>query len=126
MYALSFTDQDASPVLLNGDDLTIEQLVAVARQRVPVALTEESKLRMRRARQVVDKTLVDSKPVYGLNTDVGPLKRTRIAEHQLQSFQTRTITGHSFAFGTELDTTTVRAIMLTRINGFAKGGAGVE
>jgi histidine ammonia-lyase len=126
MHALSCNQQEASPVLLNGDDLSIEQLALVARRRVFVSLTNETRLRMRGSRKIVEYALAGSQPVYGLNTDVGPLKRVRVPEHQLEQFQARTVAGHSFAFGTELDTATVRAIMLTRINGFAKGGAGVR
>jgi histidine ammonia-lyase len=126
MHALSFNQPDALPVLLNGDDLTIEQLALVARRRVIVSLTNESRSRMRRSRKIVENALAGSKPVYGLNTDVGPLKRVRVPDHQLGQFQARTVAGHSFAFGTELDAVTVRAIVLTRVNGFAKGGAGVR
>lgn len=125
MYA--FSDyRPEKPILLSGEKLTIDQLIQVARHRVSVALTNECKLRISGARQIIEKALEHAEAIYGLNTDLGPLKRVRIQHHEQEEFQTRTVAVHSFPFGAELDVVSVRAMILSRINGIAKGGAGVR
>lgn len=117
---------DSVVVSLNGDNLTMEELLSVARMGTRVALSDAARARIRRSRTVVEQVSARGDLVYGMNTDLGPLVRNRIPEHELAQFQVRTLVGHTVAFGTELDVETVRAMMLARVNGCAKGGAGVR
>jgi histidine ammonia-lyase len=123
---MNLAQAEITQVLVTGDDMTMDALLAVACRGVRVVLTDMARERIRAARAVVDRVQQTGEIVYGLNTDVGPLLKKLVPDHELEQFQVRTLVGHTVAWGTELDTTTVRAMMLARINGIAKGGAGVR
>src|SRR5260370_39599050 len=61
-------------ITLNGSDLTVTQVVAVARHGEAVALAPEAIAAMRRSRTVVEEVLKGGEPVYGLTTGVGERK----------------------------------------------------
>ena len=62
-------------IRLNGSDLTVTQVVAVARHGEAVALAPEATAAMRQARTVVEEVLQSGEPVYGLTTGVIELLR---------------------------------------------------
>lgn len=130
MYAV--VDQDGlaagepGVVILNGDELSIGQVVRVAQCGVPVAVAPQALVRMRAARDVVDRVLERGDVVYGMNTGLGPLVRHRVHRDNLDQFLVRTVVGHRAPRGAQLDAAVVRAMMLARANGMAKGGVGVR
>src|SRR5918997_68740 len=113
-------------VTLTGDDLSIEEVVRVARRGARVEVSVEALDRVRRARDVVDRVLERGDLVYGMNTGVGSLSRYRIPFENLEQFSVRLVTRHTTHQGAELNTGVVRAMMVTRANGMAKGGVGVR
>jgi histidine ammonia-lyase len=112
-------------ILLTGEDLTIDQVVAVARQYSKVSLSDEARSRVRAARDVVD-SVTDDQLVYGLNTELGPFAHQLVPADRLADYQISTIVGHAVAYGPQFETSAVRAMMLTRANGMAKAGVGVR
>lgn len=113
-------------VVLSGDDLTIDGVLRVARFGAPVEVSRAALARVRAARDVVDRVLERGDVVYGLNTGLGPLARYRLAPENLEQVLVRTVVGHTAMLGDELPPETVRAMMLARANGIAKGGVGVR
>lgn len=113
-------------VVINGDDLTVEEVVRVARGRALVEISQEARERVRRARDVVDLILERGDTVYGLNTGLGSLARYQIPLDSLEQFSMRMVLGHIARQGGEVHTEVVRAMMLTRANGMVKGGVGVR
>lgn len=61
-------------ISLNGSDLTVTQVMAVARHGEAVALAPEAVGAMRRVRAVIQDVLAGDEPVYGLTTGVGERK----------------------------------------------------
>lgn len=112
-------------VLLTGEDLTIDQVIAVSRQYSKVALSEEARERVCAARGIVD-LITETELVYGLNTELGPLAHQPVPADRMAAFQLRTIVGHAVGYGPQFDTSAVRAMMLSRANGMAKAGVGVR
>jgi histidine ammonia-lyase len=113
-------------VTLTGDDLSIEEVVRIARRGARVEISCEALDRVRRARDVVDRVLERGDLVYGMNTGVGSLSRYRIPFENLEQFSVRLVTRHTTHQGADLKTSVVRAMMATRANGMAKGGVGVR
>src|SRR5919107_42611 len=113
-------------VTLTGDDLSIEEVVRVARRGARVGISREALDRVRQARDVVDRVLERGDLVYGMNTGVGSLSRYRIPFENLEQFSVRLVTRHTTHQGDELKASVVRAMMATRANGMAKGGVGVR
>jgi len=73
-------------VELTGETLTIEQLVAVARDGERVApLTPEVQARMQRSHQWVVDAIADAgKIIYGVNTGFGALANRRVSAAEAQ------------------------------------------
>lgn len=113
-------------VVLNGDGLTVDRVLAVARGRVPVVLDEAALARVRAAREVVDRVLGSGDPVYGLNTGLGSLARHRIPLDEIAAFSFATVADQVSSYGRPLATDVVRAMMVSRVNGMLKAGVGVR
>jgi histidine ammonia-lyase len=113
-------------VELTGEDLTVDDVVAVARGRAQVTISGEALRRVRLARDVVEAVLASGEAVYGLNTGLGSFYRYRIPPEQLGRFSFATVADQTSSYGRPLPTDVVRAMMLARANGMAKAGVGVR
>ena len=113
-------------VELTGDDLTIDDVVAVARGGARVRVSDDALARVRQARDVVERVLASGQAVYGLNTGVGTFYRHRLSPEELPRFSFATVADQMASYGRLLATDVVRAMMLVRANGMAKAGVGVR
>jgi histidine ammonia-lyase len=108
-------------VVLTGGDLTLDEVVRVARDREQVALAPESRTRMQRAHAVAEEALARDDLVYGLTTGVGVRKRARVSAAEVLDFNRRLILDHRVGQGQAAPEDVVRATMLRLANGLAKG-----
>ncbi|HEX9760684.1 MAG TPA: aromatic amino acid lyase, partial [Candidatus Acidoferrales bacterium] len=115
-----------TPILLNGNDLTLEQLYAVALDDAHAALDPAAKARMQASRAVIDKLLASGATAYGVNTGFGDLSTVRISPDQIRQLQLNLIRSHACGVGASLSRAEVRAIVLLRANALAKGFSGVR
>lgn len=115
-------------VELSGQDLTIEQVVAVARSGEPVkGLPERALERMRASRDWVEQAVrSDAAPIYGVTTGFGPLAQVRIAPEQARQLSRNLILSSVVGVGPPLPPDIVRAMLLIRVNTFANGLSGVR
>src|SRR4051812_47018875 len=114
---------------LGRDLLTLESIGAVARQRVPVAVSPEARSKMIAARGVVEAIQRggDAAPaVYGVNTGFGFLADVRISEGQIRELQRNLIRSHSSGVGAPLPEPVVRGMLLLRAQVLALGHSGVR
>ena len=86
-------------ISLNGSDLTVTQVVAVARHGETVALAPEAIAAMRRSRAIVQDVLAGGEPVYGLTTGVGERKAYLLDPAERQRFNHRLVLNHRIAQG---------------------------
>src|SRR6201996_6135495 len=113
-------------IRLNGSDLTVTQVVAVARHGEAVALAPEAVGAMRRARAVVTEVLDRREPVYGLTTGVAERKAFLLDPAQQQRFNQRLVLNHRIAQGAAAPADVVRGVMLCLANSYAMGVTGVR
>ncbi len=111
---------------LDGRSLRIADVVAVADERVPVALSDSARARMQRTRQVVDDAVAKGEPVYGINTGFGKLSEFTIPNDRLAALQRNLVRSHAAGVGDPLPEREVRAMMLLRANVLATGYAGAR
>jgi len=90
-----------------------------------IELGAEAIATIKDSRAVVDSALSSGRGVYGLNLGLGHMKDTRLPDAQLRELQETMVEGHAGAIGPSLPAPVVRAAMAARINGIARGGAGV-
>jgi histidine ammonia-lyase len=113
-------------ISLNGSDLTVTQVVAVARHGETVALAPEAIAAMRRSRAIVQDALAGGEPVYGLTTGVGERKAYLLDPAERQRFNHRLVLNHRIAQGDAAPADVVRGAMLCLANSYAKGVTGVR
>ena len=111
-----------------GEDLTIRQLVDVARGGEQVdALDKATTDRMQASATIVEEAVTSGQsPIYGVTTGFGPLATVRIDPEQVQSLSRNVVLSSMVGVGPPLDEDIVRAMMLIRLNTFAKGLSGVR
>ena len=113
-------------IILSGEGLTVDGVLAVARGRAKVGLDADALVRVRAAREVVDRVLASGESVYGLNTGLGSLARHHIPIEEIAAFSFATVADQVSSYGRPLPTDTVRAMMVTRVNGMLRAGVGVR
>src|SRR5437879_9351785 len=114
------------PVVLDGLSLTVDPVVAVARDRVPVAVSSDAVARAAPGRAAGERAVAGGHPVYGVNTGFGKLASVRISPSDLKQLQRNLILSHSAGVGESLPGEVVRALMLLRANVLLKETSGVR
>ncbi len=113
-------------IVLTGNSLKIEDVVAVARHHSPVKISHESREKILESRKVVENILREDKAVYGINTGLGELVKVRIPMEESQELQLNLVRSHSSGVGEYLEEELVRAAMLIRANSLVKGYSGIS
>ena len=113
-------------LLINGNDLTFDDLRQVVYERRPVALADTAKEKVIAAREVVEKLVRENRVAYAINTGVGKLSDVHIEPAQNRQLQVNLIRSHSVGVGEPLGQEETRAMMLLRANSLAKGFSGVR
>ncbi|HSM39051.1 MAG TPA: histidine ammonia-lyase [Candidatus Limnocylindrales bacterium] len=114
------------PIELTGRDLTVGEVVAVARGGERVSLAADAAARMRASRDVVDQLVAESRTAYGVTTGFGDLANVRIDPHQTAELQRNLVRSHAAGVGEPLPREVVRAMLLLRANALAVGLSGVR
>lgn len=114
------------PLQLTGRDLTIDNVVEVARGRRAVVLDPDAAARMRASRAVIDRLVAQGATVYGVTTGFGDLADVRIEPGQTAELQRNLVRSHAAGVGEALPDDVVRAMLLLRVNTLAVGLSGVR
>ncbi len=117
---------NTSPLLLNGDALTLAQLTAVSEGELDVALAPESHARILASRAVVERAAAGSAAAYGINTGFGKLADVRVPPAEVAALQQNLVRSHCCGVGRPLSEPEVRGMLLLRANVLAKGCSGVR
>lgn len=113
-------------ITLNGNTLTIEEVVRVARDHEPVQLSPQARSRVEQAHRWVQTIIAADQPVYGINTGFGIFADRRISNADSARLSRNLILSHAVATGAPLPTDVVRAAMLIRANTLCIGHSGVR
>jgi histidine ammonia-lyase len=137
---LETNNKDVGPhhhgiVVLTGNSLNIEDVVAVARERARVAPLSPTR-RAIESRQWVERAIAgeitdrdgDPLAVYGVNTPFGSLAYKNVFKtpQEAQKLSRNLITSHSAGVGRYFSEDVVRAATLIRANTLAKGLSGIR
>ncbi|MFV0333449.1 MAG: histidine ammonia-lyase [Tropicimonas sp.] len=115
-------------IILDGDSLTIEDVVRVAREGIAVELAPEARSEIVKVRAYIEENwLTENAPAtYGFNTGVGKLKDYKISQADNEMFQRNIVLSHCSGFGEPAADEIVRAMMVVRINAFCLGVSGLR
>ncbi|HJP72213.1 MAG TPA: histidine ammonia-lyase [Candidatus Limnocylindria bacterium] len=114
------------PLPLTGRDLTIDNVIEVARGRRAVELDAAAADRMRASRAVIERLVAEGATAYGVTTGFGDLADVRIDPSQTAELQRNLVRSHAAGVGDPLPDEVVRAMLLLRANALAVGLSGVR
>ena len=116
-------------IVLNGSDLSIDQIFQVAHdknKKIKLSIAPAALKKMQASRAFVFEIVKKGKPVYGINTGFGALSSKHIEEKDLAQLQVNLIRSHCTGVGKPFSKEITRAIMLLRANCLISGFSGVE
>lgn len=113
-------------LLLDGQALSLADVIAVARHGRRVHLGPTAREQMAAAQALVARIAGGDRPVYGINTGFGSLSRVRIAPEQTRELQLNLVRSHASAVGEPLPDDVVRAALLVGAASLARGHSGAR
>ncbi len=132
-------------IVLDGASLTIEQLVAIARENAQVAIDPATEERVARSEALIARVVENYRSAYeagraapteyGVTTGFGEFKDKPIAPADLEQLQRNLLLSHSVGVGENSDPDdltnyyppeVVRGALATRLNAFLRGHSGVR
>lgn len=111
-------------IVLDGSNLTIEKLVAIARHGEKVGLAPEAVERIDICRDLLEEKIQANEIMYGVNTGIGEFSEVVLDEEQTKQFQRYLIYNHAAGIGDPTPTEYVRGAMASRVNVLAHGHSG--
>jgi histidine ammonia-lyase len=113
-------------ILIDGDSLTIDDVISVSRYRKGVELSPNAIDKIDESRETVEELSKKDIPIYGINTGLGKLCNIKISKENLIKLQENIIKSHDLSLKPFLSKDSVRATMLIRANSLAKGYSGIR
>lgn len=113
-------------LIITGSNLTIEDVVKVARHHEKVELHPEAIERIKKCRAMLEKKIIAREIMYGVNTGIGEFSEVVLTDDQVKDFQKYLIYNHAAGIGEPLAEEYVRGAMLGRINVHAHGNSGIR
>jgi histidine ammonia-lyase len=111
-------------VVITGKNLTIENVVGVARHNEPIELAGDALSRIKACRGLLEEKIQKREMMYGVNTGIGELSEVALTDDQVRDFQMYLIYNHAAGIGEPAPIEHVRAAMLSRVNVHAHGCSG--
>ena len=116
----------AETLVINGQDLTLEEVREVAVDGRKIAIAVDARKRMEASHALVGEILRSGKATYGISTGFGEFSRIYLSEDKNNKLQLNLIRSHASGTGKPFDEKTARAIMLLRLNALCVGFSGVN
>lgn len=113
-------------VIINGRDLTVEEVIRVCRGYEKVEIAPEAKEAVIKARNYIEKKLEEGAVIYGLTTGFGKFANVVISREEAEQLQKNLIISHTCAMGEPYETKYVRAAILLRCNALSRGNSGIR
>mgnify|MGYP002630537142 FL=1 len=112
--------------IITGSNLSIEDVVDVARHNKKVALSNEALERIKICRAMIERKIEAREIMYGVNTGIGEFSEVVLTDEQVKEFQKYLIYNHAAGIGDPMPLEYVRGAMLGRINVHAHGNSGIR
>ena len=111
-------------VEIDGNNLSIEESIAISQGNINVKLSDDAKHNIKKSRDAVEKIVSSNDIVYGINTGFGALSSVKINLEDLDKLQANLIRSHACGIGKNMNPEHVFMMMLFRANSLAKGFSG--
>ncbi|WP_414588596.1 HAL/PAL/TAL family ammonia-lyase [Scytonema sp. PCC 10023] len=128
VVASSFITNSSETVIVGDRNLTIDEVVRVARYGVQVRLTNQDDIlrRVRASCDYIADAVESGKPIYGVTTGFGGMANIVISAEDAIELQNNLIRYHKVGTGQRLPIADVRAAMLLRAHSHLHGVSGIR
>ncbi|KAF9149891.1 hypothetical protein BGX21_005828 [Mortierella sp. AD011] len=118
--------ENTDPVLLCGNNLSIDELILVARGGHSLAISADPELRDRidRAYKSIQQAVINKETIYGVTTGFGGMANILISGDEIDALQDNMLWFLKAGTGGRLPTVDVRAAMVLRANSHLRGTSG--
>ncbi len=113
-------------IILNGVDLTLEQLIRITRNYEKVSICKDNIEKVNEAHLFVRDIVENEKKVYGITTGFGKLSDVVINKKDTALLQRNLLISHACGVGDILEEDIVRGMMVLRVNALIKGFSGIR
>ena len=117
---------EKSIIALDGNSLSIADMVAIGVGDKKVALDPTALERCRASRAFLEEEVAARRIIYGVNTSFGPMCNKIIDDHEIEALQVNLIRSHAAGLGDPLKDYIAIAVMAVRLNTLVKGYSGVR
>jgi len=112
---------------ISSQILTLEDVEKVLSKDAKIVLSEESKSKIVRCREYLDKKIAQSShPLYGINTGFGSLYNKNIPKEDLEKLQDNLVKSHACGTGPEIPREIVVLMLFLKVQSLAYGYSGVQ
>lgn len=115
----------SAPVFLEGN-FDLPTFINGLDGKCHVVLSQGSRARLQKDRELVMQAASGGAPVYGLNTGLGANLGHRVPEQEIARFQYQILEGRAVAVGPALPADLGRGVILARVLSAAGGGSGMS
>jgi histidine ammonia-lyase len=113
-------------VVLNGESLSVADIVAVGVGDKRVALDAKALERCRASREFLEREVAAQRIIYGVNTSFGPMCNKIISADEIETLQVNLIRSHAAGLGDPLKPYVALGVLTVRLNAMMKGCSGVR
>lgn len=113
-------------LVIHPGALTLEDLRRVNDSSLRFSLAPDCCEAIDASARAVETVIKEGRTVYGINTGFGLLADVRIAPDELETLQRSIVLSHAAGVGEFMQPSTVRLMMLLKINSLARGYSGVR
>lgn len=118
--------KDIKEVVLGDGEISIEEVIAVARYGAMVSFTQTYCDRVNKSRSLIDKFLDENRLIYGVTTGFGSNMTEVISPKDAETLQRNIVRSHAVSVGETLEKEVVRAIQLMILVNLGQGYSGVR
>ncbi len=111
---------------INPGKLTLAELRQIAKAPITVRLTKNCKAKIDASVETVRDVIRQGRVIYGINTGFGLLASTIIPNDELEHLQRSIVLSHAAGVGAFMKESTVRLMMVLKINSLARGYSGIR
>jgi len=108
------------------DHLTVGQLISILNGDLKAVITSEVKDSINKSHEIVLKTALKDKAVYGINTGFGPLCDTIISKDDTTELQRKILLSHSVGVGASIDKDLAKLMLILKMHSLAQGFSGIS
>ena len=108
------------------DQLTVSQVISILNGDLKATITEEAETKIKKSHEIVLKTALKDKAVYGINTGFGPLCDTIISKNDTTELQRKILLSHSVGVGTPIEKDLAKLMLILKMHSLAQGYSGIS